>query len=89
MNRERQEELAYLETLEDQELALLVQLMKELRAARQKHPFVDSYFHAYGVLQEEVEELWEEVKAYEPAKAKAEALQVASSALRLILEQRD
>lgn len=50
-------------------------------------PFASAH-EGYAVLQEEVEELWEEVKKREPDKVRmrAEAIQVAAMALRFVMD---
>ncbi|MBL8060999.1 MAG: hypothetical protein JNK63_09830 [Chthonomonas sp.] len=53
--------------------------------AIQKHGPHNSYHESYGVLKEEHDELWDEIKAsnLEPTRVYAEAIQVASVALRI------
>lgn len=59
----------------------------ELTSARKKHPGKQNSFHeGYGVLLEEVDEFWDEVKKRSskriPAKVLAELVQVAAMAQR-------
>lgn len=59
---------------------------QELMRAIEKHPVFNSSHEGYGVLLEEVDELWDEVKANRPAEAQAEAIQVAAMAIRFITD---
>jgi hypothetical protein len=61
----------------------------EAMQAIEKWPPFHSSHEGYGVLLEEVDELWDEVKANNKTKAKAEAVQVAAMALRFIAELGD
>ncbi len=60
----------------------------ELARARVKFPRPEASAHeGYAVLEEEVDELWDEVKANHPervARMRAEAIQVAAMAIRFI-----
>ncbi|GAG41645.1 unnamed protein product [marine sediment metagenome] len=70
-----------------QERALL-DIAIELRRARAKHPTMHSGHEAYAVILEELDELWDEVKKREPdpARLRAEAIQVAAMGLRFVLD---
>ena len=60
----------------------------ELRRATVKHgPMVNAH-EGYAVILEEVDELWEEVKAQHPDKDKqqSEAIQVAAMAARFVID---
>lgn len=64
------------------------QVALELLRAREKHPDFPSAHHGISVIREEVEELWEHVCAdtgRTPAAA-AEAIQVAASAIRYVVD---
>lgn len=65
-------------------------LLKEFDRALQKHPRMHASLHeSYAVLLEEVDELWDAVRGDdEDQHIEAEALQVAVSAVRLIVENR-
>lgn len=59
----------------------------ELRKAREKFPRpFNSPHEGFGVLREEVDELWEAVRDLEGTDARAEAAQVAAMALRFMVE---
>ncbi len=68
----------------------LVDVKAELETACARYPSMNSAHEGYAVLLEEVEELWDEVKKRpsmrDPAKMRAEAVQVAAMALRFILD---
>lgn len=68
---------------------VLVMVRTEVGRARTKFPGdFHNYHEAYAVLLEEVDELWDEVRAKkcDPIKARKEAVQVAAMAIRLIQE---
>lgn len=60
---------------------------RELQRAKEKFP--DSFkngHEAYGVLMEEIDEWWDEIKADNYEAAAKEAVQVAAMALRIVAE---
>ena len=60
---------------------------QELNRAKAKFPDdLKNQHEGYAVMKEEVEEMWDEVKADNPEKAVAEAVQVAAMAIRFIAE---
>lgn len=62
-------------------------VIAELRRARDKFPArFNSKHEGFGVLREEVDELWEAVRDIEGTDARAEAVQVAAMAIRFIVE---
>ena len=67
----------------DEQLAAM--LVFEFRRAQRKHPqpFINMH-HGYAVLLEEVDELWDEVKAGDKIKAHDEVIQVGAMALRFL-----
>lgn len=79
-------------TMED----LLCCVLKELKAAQSNFPPMNSLHEAFSVLNEEVDELWQEVKKKQKLGSKAniertkrareEATQVIAMAMRLILD---
>jgi hypothetical protein len=68
----------------------MVAVKEELALAQQKFPPMRSFHEGYAILQEEVDELWTEVKASKPdsdtARMRAEAIQVAAMALRFVID---
>lgn len=63
--------------------------LKEFIRAREKFPPMNSAHEGYAVLLEEVEEMWEEIKADNIADAREEAIQVGAMVLALIVEVLD
>lgn len=66
----------------------LAQVKREIMRAKAKHP---GDFHgpheAYGILLEEVDELWDEIKAdHYDGSAQTEAMQAAAMAVRYMVE---
>lgn len=62
-------------------------IREELDRAWAKFPRTASSHHeAWAVLHEEHDELWDEVKANNPARARLEAIQVAAMAVRFIVD---
>jgi hypothetical protein len=64
--------------------AIVDLVLAEWRRATAQFPPMASAHEGYAVLLEEVDELWDEVKANRPREAAAEAVQVAAMALRLL-----
>lgn len=58
----------------------------ELYAATAKFGPFNSAHEGYGILKEEVDELWDDVKANDIDHAKLEAVQVAAMAVRFIMD---
>lgn len=66
-------------------------IAQEYEKSRRKHAFMRSPHEGYAVLLEEVDELWDEVKAWQPSfenrdAMRKEALHVAAMALAFLLE---
>jgi hypothetical protein len=70
-------------------------VMNEIQAARATYPRFNSAHEAFGILYEEVDELWDEVRRVkqttrltgaEQAALEAEAIQVAGMAIRLVTD---
>ncbi len=71
-----------------EQVRTILELVKEMKRGRDKFGAYNSRHEAWAVIREEVDELWSEVKSKdrgENADA-AEALQVAATALRYVLE---
>jgi hypothetical protein len=67
--------------------ALLVEVKAEVLRALKKFPRPQASAHeGYAVLLEEVEELWDDIKANSLVTARVEAVQVAAMAVRYLLE---
>ena len=62
----------------------------EVANARRKHLPMNSLHESYAVILEEVDELWDEVRAWQPGsdydKARKECIQIAAMAVRCILD---
>jgi len=65
---------------------VLAQVKDEYRKARQKHNPMNSAHEGYAVILEELEELWDAVKANDNGYARKEAVQVAAMAVAFMLE---
>lgn len=73
---------AYHDRLKDVLIAVGVELLN----ARVKYPPFPTEHHGYGVLKEEVDEMWDEIKANNIPRAREEAVQVAAMAISFILD---
>ncbi len=62
------------------------QLVAEANRAERLHGGWADAHHAYGVLCEEVDELWDAIKADDLSHARLEAVQVGAMALRFLRE---
>lgn len=67
---------------------ILSEVYRETRKAVSKHGPMHSGHEGYAVIKEELDELWDEVKAdrFKQASARAEAIQVAAMAVRYVLD---
>jgi len=69
---------------------LAIEAAQELFDATAQHAPIHSPWEGYAVILEELDELWDVVKAYPkratPAEMRSEALQVAAMALRFVLD---
>ena len=66
---------------------ILAEVTDELIAATSKFRTFSSPHEGYGVLLEEVDELWYDIKTNQsPARQRKEAIQVAAMAIRFILD---
>lgn len=64
------------------------QILGEAFLARIKFPAFNSAHEGYAVIAEELDELWDDVKADEVERSIAEAIQVGAMALRYIADMR-
>jgi hypothetical protein len=64
--------------------SVVEEITQEVRFAESKFARFNSRHEAYGVLLEEVDELWDDIKANNYAKARKEAVQVAAMAFRYL-----
>lgn len=67
---------------------ILQEVLDELDDACKKFPPFNSAHEGFAVLQEEVDELWQEVKHGTKVREREEAIQVAAMALRFLLDIR-
>jgi NTP pyrophosphatase (non-canonical NTP hydrolase) len=65
---------------------VLDQVRAEIGRAVEKFPKFNSHHEGYAVLLEEVDELWDEVRANNHSNARSEAIQVAAMAVRFIVD---
>ncbi len=76
-----------LDDLTDVEEGVLEEVLQELRSAEMKHGQFNSMHEAYGVLVEEVEEFFDEVRANDyHGSMRHELIQTAGVAMRAVLE---
>lgn len=73
-------------------LDLLYQVRQELHAAIDKHPPLNSFHEAYAVILEELDEYWQQVKAWperhDDAEMRKELLHIAAMCLRTIMDRK-
>lgn len=65
---------------------VLAAVMDELDRASKKFPDFRSAHEGYAILKEEVDELWDAIKANDHVSARKEAVQVAAMAFRYLLD---
>lgn len=61
-------------------------MREELRKAVERYPPFNSTHEGYAIILEEVDELWDEVKANQQRRAIDEALHVAAMAVRFVVD---
>ena len=64
----------------------LAEVRAEVVRAIEKFPTFNSAHEGYAVIAEELDELWDEVKANSPVRARKEAIQVAAMAIRYMTD---
>lgn len=65
---------------------IVADITQELHSSTAKYGQFNSTHEAYGVIKEEVDEMWDECKKNDLKAMRAEAVQVAAMALRFILD---
>ena len=65
---------------------IVQEVLAELDIATAKFGSFNSSHEGYAILKEEVDELWDEVKANRPNRAREEAVQVAAMAIRFLID---
>jgi hypothetical protein len=65
---------------------IVQEVLAELDSATAKFSTFHSSHEGYAILKEEVDELWDEVKANRPNRAREEAIQVAAMAIRFLID---
>lgn len=74
------------------DLRVIEDVLEEVGRARQLHKDYHSAHEAYGVILEEVDEFWDEVKLKQarrdPARMRSELIQVAATAVRAVSDLR-
>jgi hypothetical protein len=64
----------------------LAEVRAEVVRAIEKFPTFNSAHEGYAVIAEELDELWDEVKANSPVRARKEAVQVAAMGIRFMTD---
>lgn len=71
-------------------MKVAAEMVAEYMRAKRKFPAdLNSTHEGFGVLYEEFDELWDDIKANRHAESFTEAIQVGAMALRYVLEMRD
>jgi hypothetical protein len=78
-------------TYRDEDVQVVAEVLREYRRARVKHAPMRGPHEGYAVLLEELDELWDEVRRWQPdaqgrAAMRKEAVQIAAMALAFIVE---
>ena len=73
-------------TITDDEEDKLLAIMFEYRRAREKFAPMRGPHEGFAIILEELDEMWDAIKANDVAHARKEALQVAAMALAFLLE---
>lgn len=63
-------------------------ILEEAQRAREKFPPFNSSHEGYAVLLEELDEMWDEIKANNVPRSIEEAIQVGAMAIRYVAEMR-
>lgn len=73
----------------EQAYGICMEVYKELGSAVDRFPPFNSAHEGYAIIKEEVDELWDEVKNNknnDPDRQRKEAIQVASTAVRFVMD---
>lgn len=76
------------DAVEREYMAAAMEIAREANQAREKFAAFNSSHEGYAVIAEELDELWDDVKANDVAHAIEEAVQVGAMALRFIADMR-
>lgn len=66
--------------------AAIHSVLAEMKTATDRYGTFHSTHEAYGVLREEVDELWADIKGNDLVRMRYEAIQVAAMAIRLVID---
>ena len=72
--------------IDPRDISELYEVCEELKRATKKYGPYPTFHHGWAVIQEELDEMWDDVKANNWDGARAEAIQVASSAIRFCID---
>lgn len=67
---------------------IVQEVLRELQSAVEKYKPFNSAHEGFSIMNEEVDEMWDEVKKDDPERAIEEAIQVAAMAIRFIKDIR-
>lgn len=70
----------------DKQAEVVALVLAELDRATAKFGTFNSGHEGYAIIKEEVDELWNEIKANNPNRAREEAIQVAAMAIRFLID---
>lgn len=70
-------------------LRYLHEVHEEIDRATKKYGPINSAHEAYGIIKEEIDEMWDEIKANDNDKARQEAVQAAAMCIRLLVDSEE
>lgn len=65
---------------------IITSIKKELATAMVTFPPIRSHHEGYAVIKEELDELWDAIKANDSKQARTEAIQIAAMAIRFLID---